>query len=43
VFVGGGIKNLNDILDYKEKNFAGILIATALYDGTIGIENLKGF
>ncbi len=43
VFVGGGIKNYSDILDYKEQNFAGILIATALYDGTIDIEKLKSF
>ncbi|MFX1569788.1 MAG: HisA/HisF-related TIM barrel protein [Promethearchaeota archaeon] len=41
IYVGGGIKNYRDILDYKEQNFAGILIATALYDGTINIDKLK--
>ena len=41
VLVGGGIKNYRDILDYKEQKFAGILIATALYDGSIDIEKLK--
>ncbi len=43
IFVGGGIKNYNDILDYKEQNFSGVLIATALYDGTINIEKLRKF
>ena len=43
VLVGGGIKNYGDILDYKEQNFAGILIATALYDGSIDVEKLKNF
>ncbi len=41
IYVGGGIKNLNDILQYKEEGFSGVLIATALYDGTIEIEKLK--
>ncbi|MFX1328674.1 MAG: HisA/HisF-related TIM barrel protein [Promethearchaeota archaeon] len=43
VFVGGGIKNYKDILDYKEKGFSGVLIATALYDGTINLEKLSNF
>jgi phosphoribosylformimino-5-aminoimidazole carboxamide ribotide isomerase len=43
IFVGGGIKNTKDILDYREQNFSGVLIATALYDGTIKIENLREF
>lgn len=41
ILVGGGIKNFKDILDYKEKNFSGVLIATALYDGTIDIKKLR--
>jgi len=41
IYVGGGIKNLNDILQYKAEGFSGVLIATALYDGTIEIEKLK--
>lgn len=40
VFVGGGIKNYTDIINIKELNFSGVLIATALYDGTIDIEKL---
>lgn len=43
IFVGGGIKNYSDILDYKVQNFSGVLIATALYDGTIDIEKLRNF
>jgi phosphoribosylformimino-5-aminoimidazole carboxamide ribotide isomerase len=41
IFVGGGIKNLKDILEYKEQNFSGVLVATALYDGTIDIKKLR--
>lgn len=41
IFVGGGIKNFKDILKYKEQNFSGVLIATALYDGTIEVEKLR--
>ncbi|MFX1280351.1 MAG: HisA/HisF-related TIM barrel protein [Promethearchaeota archaeon] len=40
-YVGGGIKDFTDILKYKQENFAGILIATAMYDGTIDIEKVK--
>ncbi len=43
VYVGGGIKNYTDILNIREQNFSGVLIATALYDGTIEIENLRYF
>ena len=41
IFVGGGIKDYKDLLKYKEFNFAGVLIATALYDGTINIEKVR--
>jgi uncharacterized protein related to proFAR isomerase len=41
VYVGGGIKDYKDILSYFQKNFAGILIATALYDGSINIEKVR--
>ncbi len=43
IFVGGGIKNYNDILDYRRHKFSGVLIATALYDGTLDIEKLRNF
>lgn len=41
VFVGGGIKNYSDIQLYKQEGFAGVLIATSLYDGTIPLSLLK--
>ncbi|MFX0144979.1 MAG: HisA/HisF-related TIM barrel protein, partial [Candidatus Hodarchaeota archaeon] len=41
IFVGGGIRDFEDVLDYKEQNFSGVLIATALYDGTIKAEKLR--
>ena len=41
IYVGGGIKDYKDILSYKQQNFTGILIATALYDGTINIEKVR--
>ncbi len=41
LFVGGGIKNMEDILLYKSKNFDGVLIGTSLYDGTIKPEIIK--
>ncbi|MFX1312518.1 MAG: HisA/HisF-related TIM barrel protein, partial [Promethearchaeota archaeon] len=41
VFVGGGIKNQEDLFSYKEHNFSGVLIATALYDGTINIKKVR--
>ncbi|MFX1386695.1 MAG: hypothetical protein ACFE9M_05715 [Promethearchaeota archaeon] len=37
------MKNYKDILDYKKQNFSGVLIATALYDGTIDIKKLRSF
>jgi phosphoribosylformimino-5-aminoimidazole carboxamide ribotide isomerase len=43
VIVGGGIKNYGDILEYKNHDFSGVLIATALYDGTLNFEELKNF
>ncbi|MFX1488341.1 MAG: HisA/HisF-related TIM barrel protein, partial [Promethearchaeota archaeon] len=43
IFVGGGIKDYQDLLLYKQTNFAGVLIATALYDGTINIEKVREF
>ena len=40
-FVGGGIKDFKEIVKYKIKKFAGVLIATSLYDGTINLEKIK--
>jgi uncharacterized protein related to proFAR isomerase len=43
VYVGGGIRDLKDLMKYEELSFAGVLIATALYDGTIDIERLRKY
>lgn len=41
VFVGGGIKDIKDILNYKEEGFSGVLVGTSLYDGTITETQIK--
>jgi len=41
IIVGGGIRDVRDIELYKQENFSGVLIGTALYDGTIEIEKLR--
>ncbi len=43
VLVGGGIKDLMDLTSYYNNKFSGVLIATALYDGSIKFDKLKGF
>jgi phosphoribosylformimino-5-aminoimidazole carboxamide ribotide isomerase len=43
ILIGGGIKNIQDIKDYKRNNFSGVLIGTALHDGSIKIEELRNF
>ena len=43
IYVGGGIKDYKDIQNFKDHKFAGVLIATALYDGTINIEKVSNF
>ncbi|MCP4764414.1 MAG: hypothetical protein GY870_21750, partial [archaeon] len=41
ILIGGGVRDYNDLQMYQEKDFSGILIATALYDGSIDIEMVK--
>jgi len=41
VYVGGGIKDYNDIVLYYRNNFSGVLIGTALYDGSIKPQKLS--
>ena len=41
ILVGGGIKDIRDIELYKHNYFSGVLIGTALHDGTIEIEKLR--
>ncbi len=43
ILVGGGIRDFKDLVDYKNNNFSGVLIATALYDGSININKLSNF
>ena len=40
ILVGGGIKNLNDLSVYHHFGFSGVLIGTALYDGTINLKEM---
>jgi len=40
IFVGGGIKDIDNVLDYYDRGFSGLLIGTALYDGTINLKEL---
>ena len=41
VLVGGGIKNMEDMIKYESSGFAGVLIATAIHDGSINLKKLK--
>ena len=40
IYVGGGVKDYKDIEQYYSNNFAGVLIGTALYDGSINPQKL---
>ena len=43
IVVGGGIKDIQDIVEYKNNDFSGVLIGTALHDGSIKIKELRNF
>ena len=43
IIVGGGIKDFNNVLDYYNNDFSGVLIGTALHDGTIPIDKISEF
>ena len=43
IIVGGGIKDMDDIKLYNQHNFSGVLIGTALHDGTINIDKIRKF
>ena len=43
IYVGGGIKNYQDIELYYKNHFSGVLIGTALYDGSIDPHKLSRF
>ncbi|MCW3995722.1 MAG: HisA/HisF-related TIM barrel protein [Candidatus Bathyarchaeota archaeon] len=41
VYVGGGVRDVNDLLELKKIGVTGALVATALHDGKISISELK--
>jgi phosphoribosylformimino-5-aminoimidazole carboxamide ribotide isomerase len=40
VFVGGGVRDINDLLDLKKIGVSGVLVSTALHSGKISISDL---
>lgn len=41
VYVGGGVTDLEDLINLKKLGLSGVLVATALHSGKIPIEKLK--
>ncbi|MFP3908411.1 MAG: HisA/HisF family protein [Archaeoglobaceae archaeon] len=41
LYAGGGIKSMEDILDLKDLGFEGVLIASALHEGSIDSELIR--
>ncbi len=41
VFVGGGVRDINDLVELKNLGVSGVLVATALHSDKISIEELK--
>lgn len=41
VFVGGGVRDIFDVVQLKELGVFGVLLATALHSGRINVEDLK--
>jgi phosphoribosylformimino-5-aminoimidazole carboxamide ribotide isomerase len=41
VYVGGGVRDINDLVELKELGVSGVLVATALHSGKISVEKLK--
>lgn len=41
VYVGGGVRNINDLVELRNLGVSGVLIATALHTGKITIAQLK--
>ena len=41
VYVGGGVRNIKDLVELKNLGVSGVLVATALHSGKISIEELK--
>jgi len=41
VFVGGGVRNITDLVELGELGVQGVLLATALHSGAVTMEDLK--
>ncbi len=41
VFVGGGVRDIGDLVKLKELGVSGVLLATALHSGKIKMEDLR--
>jgi phosphoribosylformimino-5-aminoimidazole carboxamide ribotide isomerase len=41
VIASGGISNIKDVMDVKEKNSFGVILGKALYENKISIEEAK--
>ncbi len=41
IYVGGGVRDLKDLVKLKNLGVSGVLVATALHEGKISIEELK--
>ncbi len=41
IYVGGGVRDITDLVALKELGVSGVLVATALHSGKISIEELK--
>jgi phosphoribosylformimino-5-aminoimidazole carboxamide ribotide isomerase len=41
IYVGGGVRSLEDLLELKKLGVSGVLLATALHTGKIGVTDLK--
>lgn len=41
IYVGGGARNIKDLLDLKYLGVSGVLVATALHNGKITVQQLK--
>ena len=41
VYVGGGVRDIKDLIELKNLGVSGVLVATALHSGKISIEELK--
>jgi phosphoribosylformimino-5-aminoimidazole carboxamide ribotide isomerase len=41
VFVGGGVRGIQDLVTLKDMGGCGVLLATALHSGRISLEDLS--